>query len=336
MPADGSLAGGHGDTALTTIAAHLVAKSNASRGTPAAPSPIMTTRQTFSKMIALAAFATTHAGCSDKDALDGKSIVLVHGAWMGAWAWDAVKADLVERGAIVTVVELPGHGSDTTPLASISLRGYIDVVEAAIDAAPKPVILVGHSLGGIVVTQAADERADDLDRLIYLTAFVPKDGDSLLSLSMQDPDSELGTTLSIEMAQGIASVEADKITDVFCADCDAAGAADLDVALSRRAARAVRPAGADHRRRLERACRSSISSPSDDHAISPLNQQQMTAGVDWRATASIPTSHSPFLSVPTTVTDQLASLRGPVGIPCPPRFSIRTRPTRSSSFTACG
>ena len=306
MPVDGSLAGGHGDTALTTIAAHPVAKSNASRGTPAAPTPIMTTRQTFSKMIAIAALATTHAGCSDKDALDGKSIVLVHGAWMGAWAWDAVKADLVERGAIVTVVELPGHGADTTPLASISLRGYIDVVEAAIDAAPKPVILVGHSLGGIVVTQAADERADDLDRLIYLTAFVPKDGDSLLSLSMQDPDSELGTTLSIEMAQGIASVEADKITDVFCADCDAAGAADLtshyrDEPLAPFVQPAQITVGG-----WARVPKFYLYA-ADDHAISPLNQQQMTAGVDWRATASLPTSHSPFLSVPTNVTDQLAA-----------------------------
>ena len=45
---------------------------------------------------------------------------------------------------------------------------------------------------------------------------------------------------------------------------------------------------------------------SEDHAISPLNQEQMTAGVDWRATASIPTSHSPFLSVPAIVTDELS------------------------------
>jgi len=49
---------------------------------------------------------------------------------------------------------------------------------------------------------------------------------------------------------------------------------------------------------------------SEDHAISPVNQQQMTAGVAWRATASLPTSHSPFLSVPTAVTDQLAVFAG--------------------------
>ena len=265
------------------------------------------TTKLLSKMIAVAvaAVGTTQPGCTNNDALDGKSIVLVHGAWMGAWAWDGVTADLEARGAIVTAVELPGHGADMTPLASISLRGYIDVVEAAIDAAPKPVMLVGHSLGGIVVTQAADERAAELDRLVYLTAFVPKDGDSLLSLSMQDPDSELGTTLSIEMAQGIAAVETDKITDVFCADCGAAAAADLDTHYrDEPLAPFVQPA--------QLTVGGWIRVPkfylyaADDHAISPVNQQLMTAGIDWRATASLPTSHSPFLSVPSTVTDQLA------------------------------
>ena len=263
------------------------------------------TTQLFSKMLALTAIAAVPASCSNTDPLAGKSIVLVHGAWMGAWAWDDVKADLEARGATVAAVELPGHGLDTTPLASISLRGYIDTVEAAIDAAPKPVILVGHSLGGIVVTQAADERADDLDRLVYVTAFVPKDGDSLLSLSMQDPDSELATTLSIDMEQGIAVVETDKITDVFCADCDAAAAADLDAHYrDEPLAPFVQPA--------QITAGGWIRVPKfyvyagEDHAISPRNQQQMTAGIAWRATASLPTSHSPFLSVPSTLTDQLA------------------------------
>lgn len=264
------------------------------------------TDQLFSKMFPFVLAAmTTHAGCSDDNALDGKSIVLVHGAWMGAWAWDDVKADLEARGATVAAVELPGHGSDMTPLASISLRGYVDTVEAAIDAAPKPVMLVGHSLGGIVVTQAADERADELDRLVYLTAFVPKDGDSLLSLSMQDPDSELATTLAIEMAQGLAAVHPDKITDVFCADCDAAAAAALDTHYrDEPLAPFVQPA------RVNAGGWARVAKfylyASEDHAISPVNQQQMTAGVAWRATASLPTSHSPFLSVPAAVTDQLA------------------------------
>jgi pimeloyl-ACP methyl ester carboxylesterase len=253
-----------------------------------------------------AALVMATGGCSNNDALDGTSIVLVHGAWMGAWAWDSVKADLEARGATVTAVELPGHGGDTTPVASISLRSYVDSVEAAIDAAPKPVVLVGHSLGGMVVTQAADERADDLDRLIYVTAFVPKDGDSLLSLSMQDPDSELATTLSIEMDRGLAAVAPDQVTDVFCADCGPVAAADLiahyrDEPLAPFVQPAALAAGG-----WSRVPKFYIYA-DHDHAISPVNQHQMTAGIDWRATASLPTSHSPFLAKPTDLTDQLAA-----------------------------
>jgi pimeloyl-ACP methyl ester carboxylesterase len=253
----------------------------------------------------LAASAAFLSACSSGDAVDGKSIVLVHGAWMGAWAWDDVKADLEARGATVTAVELPAHGADQTPLPSVTLRSYIDTVEVALDAARKPVMLVGHSMGGIVVTQAADERADQLDRLVYVTAFVPKDGDSLLSLSMQDPDSELGTALAVEMDRGLAAVAADRITDVFCADCDVAAAARLaanyrDEPLEPFVEPARLTAGGWNR------VPKFYMYADDDHAISPLNQAQMTAGVDWRATSAIPTSHSPFLSVPATVADKLS------------------------------
>lgn len=254
------------------------------------------------------ALAVTFGGCSDttRDPVNGRSIVLVHGAWSGAWAWVDVQADLEARGANVTAVELPAHGNDMTPIAAVSMRAYVDTVEAAIDAAPEPVMLVGHSMGGIVITEAADERADKLDRLVYVTAFVPRAGDSLLSLSMHDPDSELGAALAVQMAQGTAAVAADKLVDVFCADCGSGAAAELharyrDEPLSP----FLEPA------RLTVGGWASVPKfylyATDDHAISPLNQQQMTAGIDWRATTSISTSHSPFLSAPATVADRLSS-----------------------------
>jgi hypothetical protein len=86
------------------------------------------------------------------------------------------------------------------------------------------------------------------------------------------------------MVQGIAAVEPDKITDVFCADCDTGAAADLAAQYrDEPLAPFVKPAQIN---------------AGEDRAISPVNQQQMTAGISCRATASLPTSHSPFLSVP--------------------------------------
>ena len=244
------------------------------------------------------------ACADDDDAIDGRSVVLVHGAWNGAWAWQDVAAGLEARGAEVTVVELPAHGEDQTPIAQVSLRAYIDTVEAAIDAAPGPVMLVGHSMGGVVVTEAADERAAKLDRLVYVTAFVPKAGESLLGLRMQDADSELGAALTIEMAQGIAGVMSDRLTPVFCADCATTANTKLHAAYrDEPLGPFAEPAKLDDGGWV--GVPKFYLYAAADHAISPANQQAMTAGISWQATASLATSHSPFLSHPDDVVDVL-------------------------------
>ena len=139
-----------------------------------------------------------------------------------------------------------------------------------------------------------------------MIVFVPKAGDSLLSLSMHDADSKLGAALQIQTAQGTAAVAADELVDVFCADCDTAATAELRARYrDEPLAPFAEPA------RLAAGGWASVPKfylyASDDRAISPANQSAMTAGIDWRATASIPTSHSPFLSAPNIVVEHLAS-----------------------------
>src|SRR5277367_2905473 len=62
------------------------------------------------------------------------TFVLVHGAWQAPWVWDQVKSNLEKAGQKVAVVELPGHGSDFTNPATITLDGYRDVVVHVIDS----------------------------------------------------------------------------------------------------------------------------------------------------------------------------------------------------------
>ena len=57
-----------------------------------------------------------------------KNYLLVHGAWHGAWAWEETKRSLEARGHHVITIDLPGHGSDTTPISGVSFRGYVDAV----------------------------------------------------------------------------------------------------------------------------------------------------------------------------------------------------------------
>ncbi|MHB8467660.1 MAG: alpha/beta fold hydrolase, partial [Acidimicrobiales bacterium] len=92
--------------------------------------------------------------------------VLVHGAWHGAWCWERVAAALANVGVPTLAVDLPGHGADPGPLTD--LHGDAERVRQVLDAVDGPVVLVGHSYGGVVITEAGDHRG--VSHLVYLCA----------------------------------------------------------------------------------------------------------------------------------------------------------------------
>lgn len=108
-----------------------------------------------------------------------KTIVLVHGAWQGAWAWGPVRDRLTEAGLRVFTPTLTGLGErrhlDTpTP----GLQTHIEDVAGLIAAEElNDVVLVGHSYAGMVITGVADRLKSRLRRLVYIDAAVPADGD---------------------------------------------------------------------------------------------------------------------------------------------------------------
>jgi pimeloyl-ACP methyl ester carboxylesterase len=105
--------------------------------------------------------------------------VLVHGAWAGAWIWDRVLPLLGERDIDYRTVDLPSCGDDDGPL--VGLDGDEAAVRAALDAVEGDIVLCGHSYGGMVVTGAAVDRPR-VRTLLYLCAFMPSEGQSLLGL----------------------------------------------------------------------------------------------------------------------------------------------------------
>jgi len=151
---------------------------------------------------------------------NSKTIVLVHGAWFDASGWDSVTPQLKAKGYNVIAVNLPGHGADNTPFATISLQTYVNAVKNAIGDRTN-VILVGHSMGGIVISQVAEAIPGQIKELVYLAAYLPKTGESLLSLAKQDADSHVGKYLQIDQNTGSASIAKDGIIDVFAADAPA-------------------------------------------------------------------------------------------------------------------
>jgi pimeloyl-ACP methyl ester carboxylesterase len=106
--------------------------------------------------------------------------VLVHGAFGGAWCWEPVIPALEAAGHTVAAVDLPGGGEDQTPLEGITLASCADRV---CDALTEPSILVGYSMGGIVITQAANDRPENVEQLVFVAAFMPSNGESLLDIA---------------------------------------------------------------------------------------------------------------------------------------------------------
>ncbi len=113
----------------------------------------------------------------------GKTYLLVHGAWHGAWCWDKVIPLLQARGHTAIAVNLPGHGPDSGRTPDTSLEDYVNAVTKTASDQEGPVILVGHSMAGIVISQAAEKLGrKKVSALGYLDAFLPRDGESLFAL----------------------------------------------------------------------------------------------------------------------------------------------------------
>ena len=148
-----------------------------------------------------------------------KTFVLVHGAFAGQYAWDMVKPMLEQAGYKVVTLDLPGHGDDTTPPGEVTFANYVDAVGEQLAAEPGQVTLVGHSMAGMVISAVAEQMPDKIDKLIYLSAYLPKDGDDLQTLSSGDPESLIGPNLAFAADFSSASLPSDVVVQVFAGDC---------------------------------------------------------------------------------------------------------------------
>ena len=113
-----------------------------------------------------------------------KTFVLVHGAWHGGWCYRHTAAALRNMGHEVFTPTHTGVGERAHKAdESITLETHIRDVAGCIEAEEiSDIILVGHSYGGMVITGLADRMADRIKALVYLDAFVPGDGESLVAL----------------------------------------------------------------------------------------------------------------------------------------------------------
>lgn len=214
------------------------------------------------------------------------TIVLVHGAWADGTGWQEVIKRLDRKGYLVIAVQNP----------LTSLADDVATTKRVLDAQTGPIIVVGHSYGGAVITGAAAGNAN-VKALVYIAAFAPAAGEPLGLLLQQYP-TELANILDFDAA-GFAYLNRARFREVF--------AGDVDGTTARVMAAAQKPAfGGIFAEHLDVAAWETIPTwymvAKDDKALSP-DMERFVANRMGAKTIEIKSSHVPFISQPERVVD---------------------------------
>lgn len=219
------------------------------------------------------------------------SIVLVHGAFVDASGWQQVFTDLTTRGFEVLVAQHSTH----------SLDSDVAVVRQAIAAAGGPVVLVGHSYGGAIITAAGTDPK--VSALAYVAAFVPDVGESIGALTSRPLESGESPAPVVPGAEGFLIVEPAEFPRAF--------GADVDAETTRFMAAAQLPWGlaAIGTALTQAAWKSKPSAylvAAADKMIPPRAQRLMAGRAGARVT-EVQASHAVMLSQPAKVADFIAA-----------------------------
>lgn len=234
------------------------------------------------------------------------AFVLVHGAWHGAWCWRRIVPRLEAYGHKAVAADLPGMGADTTPLSQVTLQGWAAFVAAQAATAGERVVLVGHSRGGVVISEAAELAPEALAGLIYLTGILLPDGGTVAQLAPHMPPEGLAairpardglsTTLDLGAAPGLLY--------------NATPAAWIELAIANLGVDPNAPNVTPQRLtsgRYGKVPRAYIECLRDRTLPIEL-QRRMQASAPCRTVAGLDTDHSPFFSAPDALCETLIAL----------------------------
>ncbi|WP_030727187.1 alpha/beta fold hydrolase [Streptomyces sp. NRRL S-237] len=221
------------------------------------------------------------------------SVVLVHGGFVDGSGWQGVYDALEADGHTVAIVQNP----------TLSLDGDVAATRQIIDRVPGPVTLVGHSYGGVVITEAGNH--EKVTSLVYIAAFAPDKGESVSTL-IADPPPGAPVPPILPPDQGFLFLDRDKFADSFAGDLPRAQAefmADSQVpwGVDALAGTVSQPAW--------RTKRSWYLIATDDRMIPPPAQHAMSERIGAR-TVEVAGSHSVYVSQPAAVADLIKQAAG--------------------------
>ncbi|WP_264211224.1 alpha/beta fold hydrolase [Leisingera thetidis] len=229
-------------------------------------------------------------------------ILLIHGSCHGAWCWRDVVPALQARGHAARAITLPGHDGVRDP-ATVTLE---ETAEAVLAAATPDTIVLGHSWGGFPVSAAAETGPDRLRGLIFLCAYLPVSGLSLIGMRKAGPAQTLTGATAKNAAGTSYSFVPETAPELFYHDCPEEA---VRIALENLCPQPIRPQETPIRlsERFESVPKAYIRCTAD-RVIPPEYQAQMASRLPPQRVFEMNTSHSPFFADP----EGLAGLIGQI------------------------
>jgi len=224
------------------------------------------------------------------------TFVLVHGAWHGGWCWQSLIPALERLGHRATAPDLPGHGEDRTPLEAVTLASYVEAVIRAVEAVGDLPVLVGHSMGGVIGAQVAEEIPDGISALVALASAPVTNGVSMMGAVGAGDPAYLGHLIWSSDAR-TALISPQGLREFLYQRCAPSA---IELAVERLSPQPVAPFHTPIRISPERfgRVRRFYIGCEHDRVVTKEVQQQARSAIAPANAYVIAADHSPFFSAP--------------------------------------
>jgi pimeloyl-ACP methyl ester carboxylesterase len=240
------------------------------------------------------------------------TFILVHGSFHGGWCWEKVLHRLNAAGHQAFAPDLPGMGADRTPPQDVTLRMTGGFIAELAQRQPEKVILVGHSLGGTAISDAAERVPEAIAGLVFVTALLLPSGTSAMELLVSSGKLPEGINLSTDGAA--LTIDPDYARERYYHGCDENDAQDALARLLPQPTHPLRDRLTITSDRFGTVPRAYVEC-LHDRAL-PLDfQRSQHEAMACHPIFRMETGHSPFMQAPNVLSAHLIAAAAEFGFP---------------------